>query len=225
MKFATFSLVCSLMALPSANAEQGTKTAISVFCPIYVDGLKTVFVKGGADTYQSLGLSSANVVEAEGAMVEDGRISFHGPAAADGVQPLVASVDIAGMERPLVVLVPSDEASELPFKSRAVDGSLEKFPLGSFKMVNLSPYPVRINVGSRMIEIAVGAESVFSPTVAAGESVAVTIDYNPGNGWQLMSSARWASRKDRRSLVCFEFDKLGKRMNIKSVPLRDHPNK
>jgi hypothetical protein len=104
-----------------------------------------------------------------------------------------------------------------------VESNLEKFPFGSFKMVNMAPYPVRINVGEKMIEIAVGAESSYSPTVVAGDSVAVTIDYNPGNGWQLLSSARWASRTDRRSLVCFEFDKVSKRMTIKSVPLRNNP--
>jgi hypothetical protein len=225
MKIAIASLLAWLFAFPAANAEQEAKIQISVFCPIYVDGLKTIFIKGGTDSFQSLDLSSANIVEAKGAMVEEGKISIHGPAAADGVRRLVASVEVAGLERPLVILVPSDEGAELPFKSKSVESKLEKFPFGSFKMVNMAPYPVRINVGDKMIEIAVGAESSYSPTVAAGDSVAVTIDYNPGNGWQLMSSARWASRKDRRSLLCFEFDKVSKRMAIKSVPLRNNPKK
>ena len=47
------------------------------------------------------------------------------------------------------------------------------------------------------------------------------MDYKTGENWTLLSSARWAARNDRRTLVCFLLDPASKRMNIKSVPLRE----
>lgn len=51
------------------------------------------------------------------------------------------------------------------------------------------------------------------------------MDYKSGENWVLLSSARWALRNDRRTLVCFHLDPGSKRMNVKSVPLRDKPSR
>ena len=65
---------------------------------------------------------------------------------------------------------------------------------------------------------------IFCPAYA-GEAVAVTIDHRSGDDWQLLSSARWASRIDRRTLVCVHWDEGNKRMFVKSVPLREIPGR
>ena len=86
--------------------------------------------------------------------------------------------------------------------------------------MNLSPNPVRVTAGAEVIEIKAGANALFKPKIPAGESMPVTIDQKSGENWQLVSSAQWASRDDRRSLVCFLLDPASKRMMVKSVPLR-----
>ena len=62
----------------------------------YAADLKAVFVKTAEDRYESVSLSTANVVEAAEALVEDGRILLYGPAGEDGKHPVVANAEIGG---------------------------------------------------------------------------------------------------------------------------------
>ena len=215
------SLLIACLATPAMAAGNGTKLALSVFCPAYQEGLKTVFVKTGEGTYNSIALSTANVVSSGEVLVEDGKISIHGPSVGDNVYPLVATADVSGARQPLLVLVPGKDAGGLAYQAKIVEGDIEQFSPGGFKFVNLSPNRVRVTCGEKVIEIDVGAESFYQPKIPAGESMPVTIDQKTGDDWQLVSSAQWASREDRRTLVCFLLDPVSKRMTVKSVPLRD----
>ncbi len=214
-------LISILSAAPSVAAEKNAKVPVAIFSPAYAEGLKSVFVKSGTDTYQSVALSTANVIEGEEAMIEEGRISLYGPAAGDGGHPTVATVELGEIRRPLLVIQPNGEGAQPAYQANVVEADLPKFPLGSFKFVNLSPNPVRVSYGNDVIEIESGADSLFKPDVPDGEVAAVTIDYKSAETWALLSSARWASRKDRRTLVCFQLDPSTKRMVVKSVPLRE----
>lgn len=216
------SLVCVLAVFSTAAwaAENATKLSLSIFCPVYAEGLKSVFVKSGEDTYRSIALSTANVIDAEEVFVESGRISLHGPAAEGKPHPVIATVEVAGKRHPLLVLVPALKAGDLAYESKLVEGDLGNFPLGSYKLVNLAPHPVRVTSGKKVIEIKAGAETLYQPSVPAGEAMPVTVDHQSGGEWKLVSSAQWASRDDRRTLVCFQLDPVSKRLVIKSVPLR-----
>lgn len=212
-----FGLVCPA---PVGAAEKVTRLPLSIFCSAYAAGLKSVFVKTGEDAYHGVTLSTANVVDAESVLVEDGRISLHGAASGGNARPVVATAGITGLRQPLLVLVPSKEAGGLAYETKVVEGDIRDFPLGSFKFVNISPHPLRVVFGGNVIEVQAGAEALFNPKSPAGEVMPVTVDYKTGENWQLVSSANWASRDDRRTLVCFQFDTGSKRMVIKSVPLR-----
>jgi hypothetical protein len=216
--------IALVFTFPIAYAADKNLT-VSIYCVAYADGLKSVFVKSAADRYESVGLSTANIVEAPKALVEDGRILLYGPAGADGKYPVVVSAEIGDLLQPLIVLQPGDKEGAPAYESKAVEADPRKFPLGSFHLVNLSPNPVRIIHE----EIEIGLESadsrIFTPDHAAGESLAVQLDYKSGDNWVLLTSARWAARDDRRTLVCFQLDPVSKRMNIKSVPLREAPKR
>ena len=69
-------LFAALPATPSVAAEEHPTVPVSIFATVYAEGLKSVFVKRGADTFQSVTLSTANVVEGGEALVEQGRISL-----------------------------------------------------------------------------------------------------------------------------------------------------
>jgi hypothetical protein len=199
--------------------------SVSIYCTVYADGLKSVFVKTAADRYQSVSLSTANIVEVEDSLVEDGRILLYGPAGADGKHPVVANAEVGGIRQPLMVLFPAGPDATHAYDSKAVEVDARKFPLGSFNLVNLSPNPVRISHEEVTIELESDAGRIFTPDHAAGDSLAVRMDYKTGENWALLSSARWPSRNDRRTLVCFQLDPASKRMNVKSVPLREMPSR
>lgn len=215
------SLLCVFSSATAMAAGKETKQSLSIFCPVYAEGLKTIFIKTGEDSYHGVTLSTANVVDAEDALVTDGKVSLHGPTAGDNVYPVVATADVSATQQPLVLLAPVKAATGTAYEAKVVEADLSKFSLGSFQLVNLSPNPVRVTSGEQVIEIGAGAETLYKPKVAVGESMSVTIDHKTGDSWQLVSSAQWASRDDRRTLVCFLLDPVSKRMMIKSVPLRE----
>lgn len=219
------SLWVACFVTPAKAAANETKVSLAVFCAAYEEGLKTVFVKTSEGTYNGIALSTANVVSSGEVLVEDGKISLHGPSAGETVYPVVATAEVSGTRQPLLVLVPGKAAGGPAYQSKIVEGGIDPFPLGSFKFVNMSPNPVRVASGEKVIEIAAGAESLYQPKIPAGESMPVTIDQKTADGWQLVSSAQWASREDRRTLVCFLLDPVSKRMTVKSVPLREAATK
>jgi hypothetical protein len=216
--------IAMIFTFPAAHAADKNLT-VSIYCLAYADGLKSIFVKSAADRYESVGLSTANIVEAPDSLVEDGRILLYGPADADGKYPVVANAEIGGLLQPLIVLQPGDKEGTPAYESKAVEADSKKFPLGSFHLVNLSPNPVRIIHEEIEIELESAGSRIFTPDHAAGESLAVQLDYKAGDNWVLLTSARWAARDDRRTLVCFQLDPVSKRMNIKSVPLREAPKR
>jgi hypothetical protein len=219
-------LVFLLVTFPAVHAAGKDKSmSVSIYCMAYADGLKTVFMKSAKDRYQEIGLSTANVVEAADSLVEDGRILLYGPAGEDGKHPLVANVEISAVRQPLIVLHAAGVDAAPAYHSKAVEMEAKTFPLGSFNLVNLSPHSVRINHDEEVIELESGAARIFTPDHSAGDSLAVKMDYKTGETWLLLSSARWAARNDRRTLVCFQLDSASKRMNVKSVPLRGIPSR
>ncbi|MEX1049760.1 MAG: hypothetical protein WED15_09540 [Akkermansiaceae bacterium] len=214
------SMLAVFSCAPTLSAENANKRHLSIFCPVYAEGLKSVFVKTGEDSYRSIALSTANVIDAGEVFVEAGSISLHGPAVGGKPHPDVATADAAATRHPLLVLIPARNHGELAYESKLVEGDLGSFPLGSYQLVNLAPHAVRVTSGKKVIEIEANAETLFKPSVPAGEVMTVTVDHQTGGDWKLVSSAQWASRADRRTLVCFLLDPVSKRMVIKSVPLR-----
>ncbi|MGL5019879.1 MAG: hypothetical protein ACRDBP_17215 [Luteolibacter sp.] len=219
-------LVSLCAALPVGQAAGKDKNpSVSIYCMAYADGLKSVFVKTAAERYESVSLSTANIVEAADALVEDGRILLYGPAGEDGKHAVVANAEIGAIRQPMIVLHPAGKDAALAYDSKAVEADPKQFPLGSFNLVNLSPSPVRIVHEEVEIELESAGGRIFTPDHVAGESLAVRMDYKTGDTWTLLSSARWPARDDRRTLVCFQLDPVSKRMNIKSVPLRENSNR
>ena len=214
------SLVSCLLLVPARAAEDKPTLAVSIYCAAYAADLKTVFVKRGGDEYQEVSLSTANIIDAGRVSVEDGRVQFYGPAGENGDHSVVASADTAGIVMPLIVLQPSTGQGGPAYDTKALEMDKEKFPLGSFSMVNLSPHSVRITHDEEVIELEVSGGQVFKPDHSAGDALAMKLEYKSGENWLLLSSARWASRDDRRTLVCFQVDPSSKRRNVKSVPLR-----
>ena len=217
-------LVSFVVAGPAPAAEAArdeSKLPLAIFCAAYVEGLKSVFVKTGADTYSDVALSTANVVEVEDALIEAGRITLHGRPNGNNVYPVVATADVSRTPGPLVILVPGKDADRPVYDSKVVAGSLDQFPLGSYSLVNMSAHSMRVTAGSEVIEIKAGGVGLLKFNVPAGSAMPVTIDQQNGEDWQLVSSAQWASRDDRRTLVCFVLDPASKRMMVKSVPIRD----
>jgi hypothetical protein len=197
---------------------------VSVYCFRYAPQLETVHLRSAATAYQKIELSTANIVGPQGAVVENGDVTFHRQATApDGTAtwPPVARVRLpANCPRALVLLLPAPEGEALPYRGLAFAHTDKDFPPGSMKMVNLAPYAVRGFVDRSTVTIRPGSVETFRPRGEPGASVPVLFEFRNGEQWQRMTATRWTIRDDRRSLMCIFQDPATKRMNLRSIPDR-----
>jgi hypothetical protein len=219
-------LACLLTPLVAAPEAPPT-IPVSIYCFAYAPNLDTVHLRTGAASYQKVELSTANIVGPQQALVDNGTITLHRQEAApDGTTtwPVVGRVRLpADCPRALLLLLPAPAGEALPYRGLAFVHTNRDFPLGSMKMVNLSPFAVRGAVGAATVTIRSGGVETFQPRGEAGESVPVLFEYQRDDRWQRMTATRWALREDRRSLICIFEHPVTKRMNMRSIPDRTLP--
>ena len=217
-------LMAALVAFTSQSnsiaCEPAQQLPLSIYCIEYATALKSIYLKTEGGAFSKTDLSTANVVAAGNVQVEDGAISLYGPPMKDEDHPLVSSARSGNIRQPLLVLVPGAPDKDPTYQSRIMDMDPAGFPNGSYMLANLSPHPVRFRFEGNTVEIAPDSERPFNPELRQGEITAVTIEYKIGEDWLAVSSSRWASRRDRRTLVCIYQNPENDRMLIKSIPLR-----
>ena len=221
-------LLCFLIALFCGVhlAQARSSSPVLLYCPAYSEDVRTVFLKTGGNDYLSVTLSIANVIELPAAPIEQGHITFYGPAGDDGQHPIAAVAEIGANTNPLIVLHPSGPDVETAYEAVTVNAAIQEFPLASFQLLNLSPYPVRFDKDETPVaEMESGDSHNFQPGNAAGAPFAIRAKYETDGSWVLLSSSSWVARTDRRTLVVILRDSRSERMDIRSVPLRQIPGR
>lgn len=216
--------LCSLMAvfLGACIAQARASSPVFLYCPAYSENIRTVYLEIGENKYRSVTLSIANIIELPSPPIEQGRVTFYGPAGEDGQHTIAAVAEIGAKGNPLIVLHPSGPDAETAYEAVIVDADIRAFPLASFQLLNLSPYPVRFNKYEALItEMQSGESHNLKPDNAPGTPFPIRVKYETGDNWTLISSSSWVARNDRRTLVCILRDPHSERMNIRSVPLRE----
>lgn len=218
------ALMGLLLGLHPAGAK--TKEPILLYCTAYSSDVKSVFLKGEGDGYSEVTLSVANVIELPNAQAKEGKLTFFGAAGENGERPVAAVAETAGVKRPLIVLSPSGKGDAAAYQAITVEADIRAFPLATFQLVNLSPHTVRISHDEAdAIELQSRGIHNFAPKGAVAAPLAIRVEYKADDNWLLLSSSSWAARKDRRTLVCIQLDPLTERMNVRSVPLREIPDR
>lgn len=210
----------ALIAAVGSLAAEEQKTNPLVYCVAYAPDLATIFTRQSEDRYQSLALSTANVLACKDVWLQDGQLSLHGPADPEGKHPVVATADLSQHTNPLLILNPAKAGEKPPYAVTVLDANLTHFPLGSYQILNLSPHVIRITQDKDSIEIPAGGRHIYAPKAAADAPLSITMDYKLQDEWQLISSSNWSGRNDRRTLVCVLEDTRTGRIIIKSIPLR-----
>jgi hypothetical protein len=211
----------------TAAPEPPPTIPVAVYCFSYAPKLDTVYLRTAAASYQKVELSTANIVGPENAVIDNGTITLHrqqaGPEGSV-TWPLVGRVRLpADCPRALILLLPAAAGEPLPYRGMAFAHTASGFPMGSLKMVNLSPFGVRGSVGTDTVLVRSGAVENFQPKGEPGVSLPVLFEYQRDNRWQRMTATRWSMRDDRRTLMCIFEDPVTKRMNMRSIPDRTMP--
>jgi len=215
--FLTYTALTQVVGTLAAEEQ---KASSLVYCVAYAPDLSTIFTRQPADRYQSLALSTANVLTFKDLWLQDGQLCLHGPADPGGKHPIVATADLSQHANPLLVLNPAKAGEKPQYAVTVLDAGLTHFPLGSYQILNLSSHVIRITKDTESIEIPAGGRHIYAPKAAADAPLSITMDYKLQDEWQLISSSNWSGRNDRRTLVCVLEDTHTGRIVIKSIPLR-----
>ncbi|MCB1133646.1 MAG: hypothetical protein KDN05_21180, partial [Verrucomicrobiae bacterium] len=125
-----------------------------------------------------------------------------------------------GIGRALVVLFPAAEGSKEAYRSLVLNHDLQDFPLGVYRMINISPHPIRGAIARNYIEARPGGIANLKPAGEPGDVMPVRFEYFDEGRWNLLTETRCAIRRDRRWLTCVYQDPATGRMNIRSIPDR-----
>lgn len=223
MRFAR-SLLLGFLSAALLTAQEQTKVATYFYAFDYVSGREELMVPTGPDTFQQTQLSKANIIGPMDVVLTDGVLSLYDKkptAEGQAARSLLASATYpAGLANALVVLFPADRDDKLPYRALVLNHDVQNFPLGVYRMINISPHPVRGVIGKSMIESKPGSVGNLKPEGAPGAIVAMRFEYFSEDRWNLLTETRCAVRHDRRWLTCIYKDPSTGRMNIRSIPDR-----
>ncbi|MCW1885011.1 hypothetical protein OKA04_09755 [Luteolibacter flavescens] len=210
------SLTAPLHAAPESRSIQA-----SFFCFQYAPGVQSIQVPDGAEG-QAVRLSTANITDAVKVTLAPGEplLLFH----ADDKSKPAAKVTIPGdLSKALIVLTPAPAGSAEPYRGFAIDYTRERFPLGTYRLVNVSKHPVRGAIGRAYAEVKPGGVAGIELQGEEGTTHGVKFEFNDKGKWNRLTESRAAVRRDRRWLVCVYQDPKTQRMNLRSIPDRDYP--
>jgi len=210
-------LALFLLTLCPAAADP---VEISLYCFRQVPGLGTIRVptSGGAAT--EIRLSTANIVDPLKAETQDGTLTFLGmPESPDKPPKPAGRVTLPGGPA-LVILVPAAKGAAMPYHCFTVARTDDGFPLGSYQVVNLSPFHVRGAIGRSPVEVKPAGVTRFKPEGTPGTNLGARFEFHEDGAWKLLTETRCAIRADRRWLLFAYKDPQSGRMNLRSIPDR-----
>lgn len=204
------------LALPVHAATESRTVEVSFYCFKYAPGVETVQVTNG-ETIKSIRLSTANITDPVSLPVADNQGVI---LKADKTAPAAKLKIPAEISKALVVLMPAPSGSTEPYHAFALDYGHEKFPLGTYRLVNVSKHAVRGAIGRSYAEVKPGGVAGLELQGENGATQRAKFEFLEEGKWNRLTETRCAVRRDRRWLVCVYQDPATKRMNLRSIPDR-----
>lgn len=223
------SLLVASVAVPLMAAEPTSPITASFYAFAYAPGHEKVQIMIGPESYEEIQLSTANIVGPVKAVAVRGALGiFDKPLMADGevTRPVLGMAKLPkDLKRALVVLAPAAKGSKQAYQCLILNHDLQNFPLGVYRMINISPYPIRGAIAKKFIEAKPGGVANLELVGKPGSIAPVRFEFFDEGRWNLLTETRCAIRDDRRWLTCIYKDPVSGRMNIRSIPDREIPRK
>ena len=223
MKITPLALLLFSHALLTAQ-EPVQKIPACFYAFDYVPGKETVDLQTGPDKFEEVRLSIANIVGPISSTIVNGTLQIHAkPVTVEGkvTHPVLSTAKVPnGVTRALVVLFPDPKNPAQPYRSLVFNHDLKDFPLGVYRLINISSHPIRGSIARDFVEAKPGGITNLQPVGEPGSVVPVRFEYFDQDRWNLLSETRCAIRDDRRWLMCIYEDAATGRMNIRSIPDR-----
>lgn len=223
MKQIIFSLA-SLFGCVSLGAEPPPKVSTSFYAFEYVPNGESIYIHGTGQDTTPIQLSKANIIGPVNVVLQDGVLPIYDKAQmveGKAFHPRLCTARFpANLKRALVLLFPAGKDDKEPYRSIVLNHDLSDFPLGVYRMINISPHAIRGSIARNIIQAKPGGIANLKPEGEPGAVVPMRFEYYADDQWNLLTETRCAIRDDRRWLTCIYQDPASGRMNIRSIPDR-----
>ena len=213
------------LALQGGAQDSPAKVSASFYAFATVPGNQSVMVPSAAEAFEEVRLSTANIVGPYTCVITAGKLTIHSGNTVEQngkvSRPVIASGSIRpDLKKALVVLFPAPVDSAEKYRCLVFNHDLSDFPLGVYRLINISNKPVRGAVGRQVVKAEPGGIANLEMRGDPGEILPVRFEFFENERWNLLTETRAAVRKDRRWLMCIYQDPSTGRMNIRSIPDR-----
>ncbi|MGA0845554.1 MAG: hypothetical protein ACO3RV_03370 [Luteolibacter sp.] len=227
-----FVSLISLLLIPIApllaQSRQGNEISFRVLCYEHRDGITEVFAPGKGDSKIDVPLYSNEFSDSIQARFAAGKASFFiEEKKADGSleMKLVAEGKLARGNRQAFMFVPADDRNDLVYHVVAFEDDEKSFPMGGTRVINLAPFPIRLNLaGADMPAINPGGNEIYPMIRKVDEwnMYSARIDFEvSSNQWLAVAKQSWKASDRKRDWVIARYD--GKRKQPMIRLYRDFP--
>jgi len=134
-------------------------------------------------------------------------------------------------KRTIVLLIPGNKESKLPYRAIAMDGELKNFKAGSRRFINLSNFPVRGELGAipfkrgskKNLRFHCKAQQIkdipqLDPSARVLASQPVILEYfGSQKKWNTLTSTRWFHTPTQRHLIFVYFDSQRRNLILRGI--------
>lgn len=123
----------------------------------------------------------------------------------------------AGVRSAVLLFMPESPDSKIPFRIMVIDDSKESFPQGTFRVTNLSPLPVRIELEKRPWVIQPGkTELISDPPVRHGNLCGMKTFVQEAQGWRRIASGIWPHPGKKRVIQLLYYHPAAKQVQLRA---------
>ena len=131
----------------------------------------------------------------------------------------------AGLRSAVLLCLPDATDAKTPFRVMVIDDSKKAFPPGSYRVSNLSPSPVRIELEKRPWVIQPGAtEMIVDPPVRHGNLSGMRAFVREGDQWRRIASGIWPHPGDERVIQLLYYHPVARQVQLRAfddIPPRE----
>lgn len=177
-------------------ADSGKRTEVPLYTSGFSNIIKAKFTDGKATLYVEV-------------PTPDGKVGYK----------VVAEGPLATGTQQAFLLIPSDKDSGPTYRIVAFEDGEKTFPMGATRVINLAPFPVRLNLaGKDMPSIKPGGVGVYPVVKVVNEwnmyTARIQFGVNEGQ-WVDVATQSWKASERKRDWVITRFDPTTKQPTIR----------
>jgi hypothetical protein len=225
LKFPALLIALLVFALPfkaSAQAAGGTEISFRVLCFEQRDGVTSAMVPAGDGNKVEVPFYTSDFSPLLKAKFAGGKAAFYVEETLPNGKPqnkLVAEGKLASGTRQAFILIPNEPSEGPVYRIVAFDDSGESFPMGGLRVINLAPFPIRLNLaGTDTAPIKPGGVGMYPMVKKADEWNMYTARIQFGvadQKWVDVATQSWKASDRKRDWVIARFDPATKQPAIR----------